>query len=298
VCLCLCFARLSQFVVYQDGLKPSLPQIIIGILIMDSFFYMFGNVFFCQLTPIRQQVWLILFLLSWPLGWTACMLLGFYFREVSVLTSSQSGSNILGKLLIPALVVMGLVWVFFLTLEIFVAAGSPGVLQSFWPDVTGGVDAARFTFQQLETAEAAVFFVCMGVVIVVIVFGVVSLLFAVAGTTGQHRGSVLNIVVLGFILVVDVGAFGFFRWSQTFAFSGYGWGLTMTLSSNYMLRFVLIDNIYHPILIIVLLANFRVKTAKEIEISKSGTSSTSSGSSKSSSSSSSSSSTSDPVIEL
>ena len=59
-------------------------------------------------------------------------------------------------------------------------------------------------------------------------------------------------------------------------------------------------SIFVPLICILLfVSNFRVVLAKEIEISKSGTSSTSSSSSKSSkSSSSSSSSSSDPVIEL
>lgn len=124
---------------------------------------------------------------------------------------ARNTSALLGKLTIPACIVIGLVWIVFLGIEIYTAVGAPGIMVPFWKNLLNGVSNDRFTFVFLQYAEAAVFYLCIVAVMFVLAFGAISVFLALQGTSATHRQSIINIVVLSVALFLVIGGFGLFR---------------------------------------------------------------------------------------
>jgi len=205
---------------------------------------------------------------------SAALILGFYFREVSLLTSSPDSMAALNKLVIPCIVVV-LAWMvgetIVSTLQSDPTSYNIDIITVFQAD-------AGFTI-----AMACVVFLFLG-------WGVFSLLFSLRNSGGSAaRGTVVRVSLLGIGVMVTLLPFGII----------HGWCYLVLLKDLYTsTMFFLFFGMASAVPAIIICLSFRVSISKEIEISKSATSSTSGSSGASGSSKSSSSSAADPVIEL
>lgn len=290
-------AKLYLFLHAQQSFKLSLPIMVMSICWLASFFYLFQTVFRSS-DALSQGVRDGLGSLVWPLLWTACMILGFYFGEVALLTSSSTTTTVLGKMLIPALLSMLVVWGIFLGLTVYLNfLGAYKDQEQLIFNLFLGV---LYTYNQtLAEIQATVSFVCIGITMAILVFGSVSILIGSKGMTGDGAKAVWLIVGLSVFVLLVLGGFGLYYWSNFFTSYRYGWTNGFTVAYSMYLWRYFIPSLHHFFIVMALCFSFRLSIDKEIEISKSGTSSTSGAMSGSGSGSSSSSSASrDPVIEL
>lgn len=290
-------AKLYLFLHAQQSFKLTLPIMVIGICWLASFFYLFQTVFRSS-DALPANVRDGLGSLVWPLLWSACMILGFYFGEVALLTSSSATTNVLGKMLIPAIISMTVVWGIFLGLTIYLnfLGAYKDTEQILFILFQGSLTSYANTLAEFQ---ATVSFVCIGICVAILAFGSISIIIGARGMTNDGAKAIWIIAGLSVFILLCVSGFGLFYWSNYFTTSRFGWSNGFTIVySQYLWRY-LIPSLHHFFIVMALCFAFRLSLEKEIEVSKSGTSSTSGSMSGSGSSSSSSSSANrDPVIEL
>jgi len=219
---------------------------------------------------------IFLFFVYWPLAcaFTGVTLMGLYFKEISSLTSVQTSSGF-RLLLVPSIVVLSGAWFMVLLAGGF---GTNPTLNAF--------NASP------QKAVFALIVVILSVSFVIVIWGAIELIFA---SRGNQNGAVTRVIVLSVIAACINVAFGI-AFALNFTFIG---DYFVNISILSIIAFYEMLMIFVPCCVTILvMINFQVSVAKEIELSKSGTSSTSSSTNKSSSKSSSSTSGADPVIEL
>jgi len=216
----------------------------------------------------------------WPFtcSFSGLIVLGLYFKEISSLTSSKPG-GFLDKLKWPCVGLLGLLW-------------ATNITQSFIQAFPVDVQNSAGQFVQFIIAIFALSAFCC---IVVFAWGGVSLLTSVP-TSSEKFSTVLVVVLVAGFAVCDT-TISCFIYNVITNFIGGANGGPMGDGINFLQWMWIGQGLMYfgpPTGMLMVCFLFRVSVAKEIELSKSGTSSTSS----SSKSSSSSSSSSDPVIEL
>ena len=301
IMLVMSTSKLYLFLHVQEKFALTLPIIILGLCVLASFFSLFNTVFFTSNTAAPQEVLEGLQLLVWPLLWTACIVLGFYFGDVSMLTSSSSTSRILGKMVVPAVAVLFLVWGLFLGLTIYVTfLGAGDTNDHFFESLAQG--NSDVLVYNLLVVRAAASFSCVIVCVAIVLFGGISIFLSSSGMSSEGRKTIIAISGLSLFITLVIGGLGLFYWSNYFTFNNVGWSPGFTDLHRIAIWELMVPILHHFLIVVALCFTFRISVDKEIEMSKSGTSSTSSSSSSSlsssNSSSSSSSSTRDPVIEL
>jgi len=276
--------KLVQFV-HLSGFKFHFPHIVLTVALMGGIVSQFiayeGHYSWrSPLNVVGFKLWT--FFEYFPLGFAATMgvLMGLYFRELTLLTSVQSvpGLNILRW---PAVISIACVWVM-ITIT--------GGLYAY-PDLIIGINDIPGPIYPVEFAFIVVILVMQ---LFLVGLGSLSILKSL-GQGSQNKASLVKVIVISVSSAVLLTSFGI-------AFSA----LRMTFFNPWGLpNFYAFIGIYEmfgnfiPILCMILFSMcFELKTSKEIEISKSGTSSTSSTGVSKSKSSSSSSSGLNPVIEL
>jgi hypothetical protein len=300
IMLMMTTAKLYLFIHVQEKFAITLPIVVLGLCWLASFFFCFGTIFFSTDVAIRPGVVQGLAYVCWPLLWTACIVLGFYFRDVSTLTTSSEGTqNILGKLLIPAIVVMVIVWGIFMGIVIYLQfMGAVQINEFFIARAAQGYSDTQN--QEYVVIQGAIAFACIVVVVAILAFGSISIVSGSSGMSSEGKRTIYSIAALSLFILLVLGGFGMYFWTGEFSFHNKGWTTGNTFDDTHMLWKVFIPTMHHFLIVVALCFAFRVSVDREIEMSKSGTSSTSgmSSSSSGSSSSSSSSSSRDPVIEL
>jgi len=281
--------KLSIFI-HSFGIELSIPQVVLACCFCSSFFLflsygLFGNSVGNTQAIVPHDAQDALSLMHVGFTFTAMIIMGFYFVEISHLTTSQAVTGI-SKLKIPAAIFIVILWIVVLS--------------------TQAVDASDpvFTGSNVSQVSLGLFFWAWTSVIVpfmataILAFGSVSLLLALR--TASNQGPVLRIVILSTSVIILVWPM-FLITTLLFYAPDIDIFTSPLFRNQNLYEFLGLRSLLQTICIIsinVLLSlNFSVTVQKEIEMSKSGTSSTS-GSSGSSSSSSSSSSAADPVIEL
>jgi len=281
-------AKLSLFVHMEGGVKLSLPQVVLSLCFLTGFFWFLvygilgGNTKLDTAIVPTDSVAAVS-QMSYGFCYTSLIVLGFYFGEISQLSSMQKVPG-LDKMRIPAAIFVALLWAVVISNQATDASDptpfngfSPGLLQNF-------------------------FFAWLGVVVpfftsAILLWGSINLLRAMP--TSSVKSPFIRVAVVSFSSfaimwsLILVGFINFFGPPPT--------GQTTTWGAFTVYQYVCLREIFwglgYCIISVLACSLFNVSVAKEIELSKSATSSTSS-SSKSKSGSSSSSSSSDPVIEL
>lgn len=303
------FVKYVQFFKFEGGVKLSIPQMVLSLVIVLGFDLTWITMFPRFLpVPIPIDVYEFFEDFGFPVAWTAVMIMGFYFREVSLLTSSSAAVGVLNKVKIPAIIVLSLMWAFFIITQIMFVVDpefmSEQKIVTFYRFNLNSLGATDFVdyVSQIETARAAVAIVLIILCTAILVFGVISLLIAIGGASMSSKKTVIRISVLCSIIVIVLCVVGIMRWNFYICFCDVALGAQMTNLDQIFTT--LKYTVWHHFLVgMAILIAYRVQESKEIEASKSavdGTSSTSGSSSSSggSSSSSGSSSAGDPVIEL
>jgi len=276
----LSVAKIFTFHQFMGGIQFTIPFVV--------FFCCCGVGIFGCLRSITGQdgVWVWFnseipqFFNFWTLGWafSSSILLGLYFRELSTLTSAQE-SPVLNAMFWPAVVIIGFMWI-----GILIVGG-----------VTVNEPSSADTNGNLAALQLAVIVIAAFVMMVVVMWGSLSLLLSFAGTSDSSKALLVKVIllsVLQMIVLVPTGVF------FTVAYNYPETTVSLYLNTVQVIWLDVGLSVYGPVVAsFIILFNFRISVSKEIEVSKSGTSSTSSGSSSSSNSSSSSASN-DPVIEL
>jgi len=281
VSLTIVIWKLALFISFEGGIKFSIAQIALFTCWLGCIFSIYpwalvgewglfgpGHTEGMQMFEYFPTSWMM----------TVTLILGLYFREIGTLTQSASGG--LGKMTIPAIIILSLLWAATITL---------GFLNVFEPQGAGGSDAngqfGQFYLAVICVVSAGtIFIICWGAITLVSGLGFQS-----------NKGAAFRIIFLSaFCMICSVGFGLAFTITRVFIAD-----VVKDLSEfETWIFWVAINTVVPAVVYAVVALNFRVQVAKEIEISKSGTSSTSSSSSSGSSSSSSSSSQADPVIEL
>lgn len=300
IILLMTTAKLYLFFHVQEKFALTLPIIVLGLCWLTGFFFAFGTIFFPTDVAIPYYVLVGLGYICWPLLWTACIVLGFYFRDVSTLTTSAEGTqNVLGKMLIPAVIVMTIVWAIFMAIVIYLQFyGAVEINSFFFGRAAQGYQDTQN--QEYLVVQAAVSFACIIIVMAVLAFGAISIVMGSSGMSSEGKRTIYSIAGLSLFILLILGSFGIFFWTGELSPRNKGWMIGVPAIYGIMLWKYLIPTMHHLLIVVAMCFAFRVSVDKEIEMSKSGTSSTSGMSSSSSggSSSSSSSSSRDPVIEL
>jgi len=274
-------AKMVQFL-HFSGLVLSFPVItlLIAVLggVMSLFLaeiglygwrsapYVVRNFYFAlQFYPIMFAVSLI-------------MIIGLYFKELSVLTKANVSS--FNLFFWPAIVVVGGSWVIVVITSALTAVS-----------VLNQPELLANTYLALLGTLVVVFAACL----FLIGWGSVSII-AAGALQGEKKWEILKVIVLSLCATVFNTGFGL----NAVLFWVYTPGFWFQEQSISLISIVILNEmslVFVPCCcMLMIIFNFRVSVSKEIELSKSGTSSTSSGSTNKSSSSSSSSA--DPVIEL
>lgn len=278
------FVSAKLFVDIQfSGIRIALPLIVLSFCYVGSVIVVLLSLgaFVAGVPSFPGHIHALGFLILFPYTCTtsACVLIGFYFTEVSHLTS-QKQISLLDTLKIPGYISIASIWVIYFVVSgvgTFYRSGNPTDLGSKGPGyaiaVTYGI-----------VALLAMFIAC---------FGGFKLIKSLP--PGQGRGNIISTVVL--VVVAAFLNLGFLPCMITIRWWLFE-GFAIVCTEVQLMMLFGIFWVWPPAIIYCLIASvFRVSLSREIEISKSATSSTS-GSYKSSSSSSSNSSAADPVIEL
>jgi len=260
----------ATFFVFEKGLRFSLPQIVFALCAYSTFWGWLSAVFgpLSLQGKLDQRFGTII--LTWPQPpvFGACLVLAFYFKEISVLSSQKGTLSALDYFRVPAFVLIG---------SIFIV--------DYVCDALIGSRLGTLSITQIFTIQMGFYAAIYFVVIVVMLWGMLALVFAMRDMAGKHRGLIARVVVLTCVNVIAIASLSWF-WANS---------LVPYSSNNYNEYGGLFVAMAAPaVMCLTLCFNFRIEVQQEIEISKSGTSSTSS----SGSSSSSKSSSADPVIEL
>jgi hypothetical protein len=189
----------------------------------------------------------------------------------------------------------------------FSAASVPGLKLLFWPAlivivggwimicVGGGLlaNASPNRGNVLFMASFSFLVICIVIQWLVNLWGAFMIFRTLSGS--NRKSEIIRVIVIALFASTMLLAFGI-AYAVIRNFFAQTWPGMSIMKILMIMEFY---PVFIPQLVIILvMLNFRIAVAKEIEISKSGTSSTSSGSSSKSSKSSSSSSGADPVIEL
>lgn len=279
--LIFCVCKLALFIQHQEGLKPTIPQIVLFLcctadLILLTFL-VFGPQYACQHYYWAPAVFFITHYL--PYWYSAIVVYGFYMAEVSLIT--RAGLTGLDKFAIPCAIVCLALFV----CEIVIGAS----FAAFDPE-----DAVT-KFDALLELLAAIYLVVSSLLTIFVILVTLLLVKALASTSNTGLMIQFCLVNFGLIVLIWFAMLGNIfiaqgllekspRWGefgpQMAGSAGWWWGTALAT--------------------LLLATSFRISVQKEIEVSKSATSSTGSsgGSSSGFSSSSSSSASKDPVIEL
>lgn len=300
----------------EGGPKFSIPQIVLSLTILTGFDLTWITLFTKFLpNPVPLAMYDFCEDIGFPLVWTSVMIMGFYFKEVSMLTSAQGKNGaVLDKLRIPSAIILTLMWLFFLISQIIFVVDPISItgdkISGFYqlkPDPNSNnqipsLDVVQFT-ARVERGQAGVAIFTILVCSFIMVYGVVSLLIGLRGAASSAKKTIIRIIILSSIIVIVIMVLGIMRWT---------WRLC---DCDPAIPFDDVTNFYHAFVPakyavfhhffagLAILLSFRVSESKEIEVSRSATGSTSGSSSSGSSSGASSSSASsassgDPVIEL
>lgn len=277
VCIVVCIiaaTKLTQFLHMAGRIRFDFPMITLTLAFCGGVFGImlaeWGT--FCWRAEVMFPIYD--FFAPFVIGFavTVVILMGLYFGEIASITSAQ---GVVGLSIYkwPAILIIAVCWIMIL--------------------VTGGITAAgnasEILGQPTGFAVMGIIIATTGIALLISLWGGFFLLRA-----SQGKGDVIRVVLITIASAVLLMGF-----ATAWAVTTYDLKLIdYTVSQVTYLNMLAFFSVFVPaICLILIMMNFRVSVAKEIEISKSGTSSTSSGSS-SSSSSSSSSNNSDPVIEL
>jgi hypothetical protein len=268
------------FTLAGNSIKLRLPELVFAFCFVGGIFGLLEGIigFFAWRGVMEQDVWIMFEF--WPLccALTCCIFMGLYFKEVSSLTSAKDIVGF-GSLNYVAIPVVSLLWIVNIILGVMQAADPTGVA-----GVGSNTYIAFIAFVSLASAVALA--ICL--------WGSISIAMSLNGVdSGRVFTLVLTIIssLVATCLSVSTGLCTIII--QTYP-NNFAIGLT---SFDTVTRLELLPNFTQMLAMLLLISNFRVASAKEIELSKSATSSTSGGSSASSASSSSKSGA-DPVIEL
>ncbi len=289
--LCLSTAKLAQFVQAEGKIHFSISQMVLSACWLAGLFYFItrcvfgGDVNLFAIVPYDSFEGMAD--IPFAFMFTAVLVMGFYFGEMSRLTSRHTVPG-LSALKIPAIVFIIFVW------AIFIA-----------DNLVNALDPLAIDVKTDSTTLYNFFFIWMAVIVplvcsAILIWGMISIILALSSS--PNKGSLVRIMILCGFAICFIWAFGVVHWLNNYQPFGY---LTVRGGFNdlweipfYAVR-MWMGNFYCCGTCILLCFCFSVTVSKEIEISKSGTSSTSSANSSSKSSKSSSgSSSSDPVIEL
>jgi len=278
--------KFTQLYTLEGRLRLSVPQITVFFCFLTGLFCMVTsfnmvlsnptNSFLSPATTWFQQ---------WPFAtiYTALIILGFYLREVSVLTTSSQGA-VLDKMKIPAAVVIGLLWI------MVILASGLGLGVCSGEVCQTDVRLSQFAFSIFVIVSTATF--------AFLLWGSVSILLSI-DRSSKNFWSILFIVILSLtscVMNIILGIMYEVLW-WIFAFDDITTVSLFVNSTPFSYQALMpAFQIFGPTIgATLVLLIFRVTVAKEIELSKSATSSTSNASSKASSSSSS---ASENIVEL
>jgi len=271
-------AKLVQFL-HLDGIAFTFPFVTLLVCVLGGIIAVFLTQLGlnCWRTPVSLAYFRFFNTFCIGFAFSACLLMGLYFREVACLTSEKKIRG-LDLYFWPAVAVIGASWVLILI--------SGGVSQVVSLQVT---TALLVNFAFMIAALVVQLFVCA--------FGSVSLFFMVRKSGGSSSADVVRLICLTLGASIVLTGFGIgYLVLQNFKGT---YPLSNTMTTISFVVFQEFAFVFVPCCCMLMVAiNFRVAVSKEIELSKSGTSSTSSSGRSSSSSSSSSSKSVDPVIEL
>lgn len=275
--------KLSMFV-HLYGIQFSIAQIVISLSFISSLFWfiiwgLIGNNAILEFSIVPYDVQDFFSAFPYAFTMTSLVILGFYFGEISRLTSASRSLG-LDKMRIPAAVFIFLLWAIVLSAQSVVAS-----------DVQFSTTSAPSQLSQFFFAWLAC--VTPFAISALLIWGSVNLILAMKGSS--NSAAIIRICAITVVAVVLLWTLNLVGFMLLYNPNNIIPTNFATLSFYYVLatRGVLFCLCYVSINIILCL-NFSVSVQKEIEMSKSGTSSTSSSNSKSSTSSSSA----DPVIEL
>jgi hypothetical protein len=273
LCILIAGFKLGIFVTLQ-GVRINLPQIVFVCSVSGMIFNLM--IAFNAAGPSIEQMitgpQVFFEVFNWGFVIMTGCFVGFYFKEVTLLTSSQQG-GFLEKLRYPAIVVIAGVWIMIIVTGALGAAENPGFLSS-----SGG-----------STAQFAILTIGVIVMDIILLWGAISVQISMRNSS-QNLQRMLLLVYLAVILATAFGIWFFaFRYLTEQA-------ATWCSVLNVVRLTIACNLVTPPVVMILFCLCFQVTISKEIEVSASGTSSTSKSSK--SSSSGSSSSGSDPVIEL
>lgn len=280
--LVLCSSKLAIFVTAAGKLELNIPQLVLFccalgsiFVIMDGIWVVFG--FYETASNLGGK-----FFEYWCFSWSvsACVVVGFYFKEISSLTSSTS-MKFLDKLFIPFIGIIVLLWASQIVISF---------LNTFPPAV--GATSVTAGFGNLFISVIAFVDACT---LAIVAWGSVSLLLTIGGIGSERKTIIITTIVLTcFATAVSVAFSITYLAIRYFPATTAGAGLTAVNWTALGLGILL----FAPTTVFVIFGfMFRISVSKEVEISKSATSSTSY-SSQSTSASSSSSKGEEPVIEL
>lgn len=279
--LCFCSAKLGMFFTFS-GFSLNIPTMVLGSVLLANVFVIL-NIIVGVEGFYETASWRGAFFFNWwPWSWilTANIIMGLYFADVALLTSSAGAAGTMKVMKIPMIVILVILWAAQITISFI----------SIFPPTSNGA-AQGGTFSNFFIAIVAL---VNFVTLALNTWGTILLARAVSSLSGVQRSSVITTFVLADLSCLISVTFSL--WYYAFRFFSPQTGVNLSLTQFFTILGALI---WIPIPISGLLLSFlfQVSVSKEVELSKSGTSSTSMHSS-SSKSSSSSSSSSDPVIEL
>jgi len=276
--------KYTQMYTLENGVRMSVPQTTIVFCFLTGVFCMITAFNMALANPnMRFLLPASTFFQQWPFAciFTALIILGFYMREISLLTSSSHGA-VLEKMKIPACIVVSLLWI------VVILASGLGL------GVCGNqVCQSSKVFSQFAFA---MFVIIATATFAFLTWGCVSVLMTL-DRSSKNFWAVLLVVVLCMTSCVSSVVLGilFETLFWIFAFNISTVALFVNASVSSYQAMLPAFEIFGPVVsAFLILMIFRVSVSKEIELSKSATSSTSA----SSKSSSSSSSASENIVEL